>query len=454
MTSTITIANTAIELEERQSRHSNPSQNGTAPVASIDDVAEASRVVDAGVPEGGYGWVALAACGVLCFWFVGTTYCWGVIQGALVADGLSSASTLSWVGSIAVACNAIFAILSAKILRSLGSRRTAFLGVGLLAAAQILGGFCVHNVGGLFVTAGFLMGCGVSLTFMVAGSVPAQYFHRKRGLANGIVFATGGLGGAIISFLMEGLIGAMGTAWTFRVVGFMTLATGMPAAYFIRDRVPPNRRTFIEWQLFKDFRFVVLFLAGAVATFPLLVPPFFLPLYSMSIGLKSSTAAALVASFNFSSALGRIGAGFISDRIGSLNTLTGSLFLNGLSLMALWPVSTTLAPLIAFSIINGVAAGGFFSLMPTVAGQVFGSARVSVALGMLVTGWSGGYLMVSCIHHPNSNLCEAEVIAGSPDCRLYTCCVWWRRQWVQSLQASHLLCRLNGIRICRFGGDG
>ena len=61
--------------------------------------------------------------------------------------------------------------------------------------------------------------------------------------------------------------------------------------------------------------------------------------------------------------------------------------------MALWPVSTTLAPLVVFSILNGVAAGGFFSLMPTVAGQVFGSARVSVALSMLVTGWAAGYLM-------------------------------------------------------------
>lgn len=35
----------------------------------LDDVAEASRIVDAGVPEGGYGWIALAACGILCFWF-------------------------------------------------------------------------------------------------------------------------------------------------------------------------------------------------------------------------------------------------------------------------------------------------------------------------------------------------------------------------------------------------
>lgn len=31
--------------------------------------------------------------------------------------------------------------------------------------------------------------------------------------------------------------------------------------------------------------------------------------------------------------------------------------------------------------------------MPTVAGQIFGSARVSVALGMLVSGWSFGYLL-------------------------------------------------------------
>ena len=50
------------------------------------------------------------------------------------------------------------------------------------------------------------------------------------------------------------------------------------------------------------------------------VPPFFLPLYSISMGLSSKTAAALVAAFNFSSAIGRIGAGFAADRLGSLNT--------------------------------------------------------------------------------------------------------------------------------------
>ena len=69
----------------------------------------------------------------------------------------------------------------------------------------------------------------------------------------------------------QAVVEKIGSAWTLRVLGFITLATGWPAAWFIRDRVPPNRRTFIDWQLFKDSRFVVLFAAGAVATFPLLV---------------------------------------------------------------------------------------------------------------------------------------------------------------------------------------
>jgi MFS family permease len=65
--------------------------------------------------------------------------------------------------------------------------------------------------------------------------------------------------------------------------------------------------------LFKDVKFVTLFLAGAVATFPLFVPPFFLPLYSNSLGLSASAGAGLVAGFNFSSAVGRLCCGFLSD---------------------------------------------------------------------------------------------------------------------------------------------
>jgi MFS family permease len=130
------------------------------------------------------------------------------------------------------------------------------------------------------------------------------------------------------------------------------------------------------------------------------VPPFFLPLYASSLHLASSAGAGLVAGFNFSSAVGRLFSGLLCDLIGPLNSLFLALITSAVSMLVLWPVSTSLGPLIAFVVINGAANGGFFATIPTVASSVFGSARVSVAMGMIVSGWAGGYLLVSTISWP------------------------------------------------------
>jgi hypothetical protein len=76
---------------------------------------------------------------------------------------------------------------------------------------------------------------------------PAQYFNKRRGLANGIVYAAGGLGGAVISFAMNGLNQRLGPAWTFRIIGWLTLGTGLPAAWAVKDRAPPKATKLVEW---------------------------------------------------------------------------------------------------------------------------------------------------------------------------------------------------------------
>ncbi|UKZ72292.1 uncharacterized protein TrAtP1_013236 [Trichoderma atroviride] len=370
----------------------NDSQN-----PSSEDILEASRLADSAVPDGGYGWVVLGGCAVIAWWFVGTGYSWGVMQGALVEKGLSTPATLSYVGSLATAIIAFLAIVNARIIRAIGAQKTGMLGILILGISEILSGFTINSLPGLFITSGVTLGVGLSLCFMAASATPAQYFSKKRGLANGIVFAAGGLGGAIISLSMDALIRRLGTAWAYRILGLVTLLTGLPAAWLVRERSPVKNAGFIEWRLFRDLEFVIIFATGAVATFPLLVPAFFIPLYARSIGLSSSTGAGLLAGFNLSSAAGRILCGFLCDKIGSLNALSISLLINAITMLALWPASTTLAPLIAFVVLNGAANGGFFSTIPTVVGNVFGSQRVSVAMAMVVTGWGGGYLMGSPI---------------------------------------------------------
>jgi MFS family permease len=83
----------------------------------------------------------------------------------------------------------------------------------------------------------------------------------------------------------------------------------------------------------------------------------------------------------------------MGDKLGPVNSLFTSFVANALSMLVLWPASTSLGPLIAFCIVNGMSNGGFFAIMPTVVSSVFGSARVTVAMGMIVSGWTGGYLM-------------------------------------------------------------
>ncbi|TKA35444.1 hypothetical protein B0A54_12104 [Friedmanniomyces endolithicus] len=305
---------------------------------------------DTSVPDGGYGWIAVLGCAVITWWFVGTTYSWGILQAALVRQGLSEASTLSFVGSLTVACIAFLAVANARIVTEIGAQKLGFLGVTLLGVGEVVAGFAVRDVGALFATVGVVMGVGTRY-----GE------HGQRG--------------------------------HFEIIGILTLTTGLPAAWLIRERSPAKRTTFIEWRLFTSLKFDLLLLSGIIGTFPLLVPPFFLPLYCQSIALKPSVGAAMLATFNFSGALGRIGCGLLCDIIGPLNVLFATLLLTGISMLVLWPVSTTLVPLVMFAIWNGVASGGFFAVMPTVVGSIFGTQKMPIAMGMIVTGWAGGYLM-------------------------------------------------------------
>jgi hypothetical protein len=82
----------------------------------------------------------------------------GVVQAALVKQKLSTPASLSFVGSLTAACISFFALVNARIIRWVGGRSTALMGVGLLGLGEILSGFSTKNVGALFFTAGLVMG--------------------------------------------------------------------------------------------------------------------------------------------------------------------------------------------------------------------------------------------------------------------------------------------------------
>ncbi|KAJ7868797.1 major facilitator superfamily transporter [Mycena olivaceomarginata] len=256
------------------------------------------------VPDGGYGsesWAAVFGCAR--FWFVGSTYSWGLMQ-----------PQLSFVGSSTAACISALGLINARVIRFLGARRTALLGISPIGLGQVLN---------------------------VASVTLAQYFNKRRGLAMASC-------GTVTSFAIDALIKSVGPR--------------VPAACLIKERTIIRTAGFIDWSLFRDPRFIILFFAGAIGTFPLFAAPFFLPPYSNStVGLfESGVSVGLVAGSNFLPACAWPHA-----------------------MLAIRPVSTSLALLVLFVVVNG----GSFSTMPTVR-----AVSVSVAMRIIIGAPIAGYI--------------------------------------------------------------
>lgn len=83
--------------------------------------------------------------------------------------------------------------------------------------------------------------------YQPGATLPGQYFVRKNGLANGVVQASGGLGGGVIALLLGFLITKVGTAWCLRILGLLTIICVVPAAWFIKERPGRKSTATIEW---------------------------------------------------------------------------------------------------------------------------------------------------------------------------------------------------------------
>lgn len=351
------------------------------------------------IPDGGYGWIVVLSCSTVTFLINSWSGSWGVLQTALFKrypDQVPTTS-LSFVGSLCIALCVLLGLGSVRLSRVIGARYSMLLGVLTMSLGIFLSSITANNLSGLFVTSGVSIGLGMSLIYTMANTLPVQWFGSKLGTANGLIKLGGGVGATVMAVAVQLLIDKVGIPWTFRTIGLITLATGVPAALLVRERAPYNSSAYVDWSLFKSIPFCCLFLAGAIGTFALFVPPYFLPLFAQSIGLSASTGAGIVSGFNACGAIGRFAAGFSCDRYGSTNTLLLITALNAVSMLAIWPVSETIGPLVIFAALNGIANGAFFVAMPTAIGRLVESGQAAVGMGMAITGWTGGYLMGSPI---------------------------------------------------------
>ncbi|ORY05949.1 MFS general substrate transporter [Basidiobolus meristosporus CBS 931.73] len=355
-------------------------------VTKSQDNEKAVVELDETYPEGGRGWLVVLGGHLIHVVAFGIQTTFGIFQEHYtnVVFAGSSPSTISLIGTIGAGVLAFSTLITGNLADRFGYRTTITIGCCILVAGLIIASFCTQ-IWQLILTQGVLYGMGASLCYPPAISAPPQWFNKKRGLATGMTVAGSGIGGLILSPITQVLIDKLGFRWALRVLALFALLFLLIASLLVKRRIFPKKHTEKDSQgysFFKTLRFWIFFGTGLFTGFSYLVPFFYMPSYAVFVGLSVNQGAMLVACANAASAAGRIGTGFIADKLGCMNVLGISLFMAG-AFSFLWMFTTTVAPLIIYMVVFGFLGGAFPSQFPVVTALLFGTENLATVAGAL-----------------------------------------------------------------------
>jgi MFS family permease len=239
------------------------------------------------------------------------------------------ASSLAWVGYGAGG------IVMGYVAERVGVRWTVIFGAAMICAGLVLstGGetWQLYVGHGLFM--GFLGIGGMNAPFYVYVS---RWFDRRRGSALALISSGSYLAGAIWPPIFEPAINYAGWRQTMIYYGLVEVAVIVPLAAIFLTRRPdmllpsllePSSasRTVLGWP--PNLVFTLVATAVILCCMPMAMPQAHLPALCSDLGILASHGAAMLSVLLGTAFVSRQFWGWVSDRIGGLNTvLTGSAF--------------------------------------------------------------------------------------------------------------------------------
>ncbi len=315
-------------------------------------------------------------------------------------------------------CVIIFALLmipGGRIQDKISPKFGATLGGLLLAVGCIIAGL-MKSYTGLIIGFGIFGGIGMGIGYAAPTPAALKWFGpHRRGLIAGLV--VGGYGGAALYVgpLANYLIKSYGLTGSFVALGVLfavvciiagqllkTPPAGYVAPTLAGGNVATRGATITNWEPFeivKTWQFYAL-----VFMFILTTQSGLLIIANASKILKEAAQGSqflienswiLVSFGGLVNALGRVGTGFYSDKIGRLNAYCLNCGVSALCLFALPYISASGSIVLLFAAI-GVAYwqyGGGLSLMPSFAADFYGPKNLGMNYGLIFIGWGLGFFM-------------------------------------------------------------
>ena len=355
--------------------------------------------------------ILLASCLInLC---IGSLYAWSVFATPMAAY-LSSVTGsevagLAIIFTIANAVGPITMISGGFINDKIGPKWVIFIGGILFGLGMIVSGFA-KSIGMLLLTYGLGVGLGVGMVYGCTVSNSVKFFPDKRGLVGGIATASYGISSVIIPIAANALIDNFDVTMAFRILGAAMLIIICVSAFFIQTCPkgfkpegwePPAPKAGAKAPVDKDWKamlkdpiFYVMILMLCCGAFSgLMVTSQASPVAQNMIGMTAAEAAVAVSVLAMFNTLGRILAGFISDKIGSVNTILGVFLVSvlGLGLLFISGEGSVATFYIGVCIV-GLCFGSIMGIYPGFTASQFGARNNSVNYGIMFIGFAAaGY---------------------------------------------------------------
>lgn len=337
------------------------------------------------------------------------TYGYGVFLPVMSKEFQWSRSALSGPYGLFFMIGGFLGPLAGITVARLGARK-AIVFSGLIAFLGLLGMSRVQALWQVYFFFGVMGGLAIAFgEFIPITSAINHWFIRKRSLAMGLLFASGGIGGFVLPPLISHLISGMGWRWTWVfLAGLHFIMTVVLGGWCIRSRPedlgqlpdgkPARSQSLVEGQplsgpkVFQTSRdwtvkealhspvlWLILFLFSLVLFVSAMLTTHQVA-YLQDLNFSPFQSASALGLMIGLSIIGRLASGFLGLRFEG--RVLAALFMASMALGLLALIlARNLFTIYLYSILTGVGFGGMVVLTPNLISAYFGRTHYARIIG-------------------------------------------------------------------------
>jgi OFA family oxalate/formate antiporter-like MFS transporter len=363
------------------------------------------------------------AAGSILQLFLGILYVWSVFVMPVSEAFSWRVDSVKLTTSFMLCFFVVGILIGGKAQLKIGAQKVVLTGGLMLAAGMFATAFLTPAVAWLtYITYGIIGGFGVGAAYNAIISAAQKWFPQNRGFATGVAVCAFGFSTVVFAPLVEILIARFGLRSTFLVLAAAfaivvlalfsfirlpddTSQAGAPSAALLAKR----QYTMTEAIKTKEFYYITLSLMFAIAVFFILNPSF--KSLASERGLDPSIGTVVVMLTGVASALGRLGAPLMSDKMGREKaTLTIILATAICSLLLCFVQGYLFMAVIA---VIAFCYGGYSGIYPVLTADYFGIKNVGSNYGAVMMGFAIAALTFPMIFSLITNVTLKFIILSS-----------------------------------------